>query len=148
MIAALYVVLTYISSIFGLSSGVIQLRISEALCVLPLFSAAAIPGLFVGCIISNFLAGGVIIDIIFGSVATLIGAVGTYFIGKNHRYIALIPPILANALIVPFVIVYAYGAEDALWFIILTVGIGEILSCGILGALLYGFFKKIDFLFK
>ena len=107
MIAALYVVLTYISSIFGLSSGVIQLRISEALCVLPLFSAAAIPGLFVGCIISNFLAGGVIIDIIFGSVATLIGAVGTYFIGKNHRYIALIPPILANALIVPFVIVYA-----------------------------------------
>lgn len=148
MIAALYVVLTYISSIFGLSSGVIQLRISEALCVLPLFSAAAIPGLFVGCIISNFLAGGVIIDIIFGSVATLIGAVGTYFIGKNHRYIALIPPILANALIVPFVIVYAYGAEDALWFIILTVGIGEILSCGILGALLYGFFKKKDFLFK
>lgn len=148
MVGAIYVVLTYISSIFGLSSGVIQLRISEALCVLPLFSSAAIPGLFVGCIISNFLAGGVIIDIVFGSFATLLGAAGTYYIGKRHRYLALMPPILANTIIVPFVIVYAYGAEEALWFIVLTVGIGEILSCGVLGALFYKLFEKIAFLFK
>ena len=147
-VAALYVIMTYISAIFGLSGGVIQLRLSEALCVLPLFCAGAVPGLFVGCIISNVLFGGVLIDVIFGSLATLLGAVGTYLIGKKHRYAALIPPVLANTLIVPFVIVYAYGAEQALWFIMLTVGIGEVLSCGVLGALLYRFFARIDFLFK
>ena len=142
VIAALYVCLTFVSGMFGLSSGVIQLRLSEAMCILPAFTAAAVPGLFVGCVISNLLAGGVVIDVVFGSIATLIGAVGTRLIGKKHPILALIPPILANTVIIPFVLRYAYGAPDALIFMFFTVGLGEVLSCGVLGALLGGAMKK------
>jgi uncharacterized membrane protein len=141
-IAALYVCLTYLSAILGLSSGVIQLRFSEAMCILPIYTQAAIPGLFVGCIISNLLAGGVITDVIFGSIATLIGAVGTRMIGEKHKILALLPPILSNTVIIPFVLRYAYGAEDALIFMFFTVGIGEMLSCGVLGTLLDKTMKK------
>ena len=76
VIAALYVVLTYLAAAFNLSSGVIQVRFSEALTILPVFTPAAIPGLFVGCILANALTGAVVIDVICGSIATLIGAVG------------------------------------------------------------------------
>lgn len=79
VIAAIYVVLTYIVSLLGLTNGVIQVRLSEALTILPVFTPAAIPGLVVGCVISNILTGAVIWDVIFGSLATLIGAVGTSF---------------------------------------------------------------------
>jgi len=135
VIAAIYVVLTLVSSIFGLSSGVIQVRFSEALTVLPAFTPAAIPGLFIGCILANLMTGSIVIDIIFGSLATLIGAIFTRLL-KNHKPLAPIPPILSNALIIPFVLVYAYGIEGSIWYFILTVGIGEIISCGILGGLL------------
>ena len=145
MIAALYVVLTYASSLFGLSSGAIQLRLSEALCVLAMFSPSAIGGLFVGCILSNMLFGGMLVDVIFGSLATLIGAVGTYLLRRRPALIALICPVLSNTLIIPFVITYAYGAEESLWFIFLTVGTGEVISCGVLGALLHGALKKVKF---
>ena len=141
-IAALYVCLTYVSAMLGLSSGVIQLRFSEALCILPVYTQAAVPGLFVGCIISNLLAGGVITDVVFGSIATLVGAVGTRLIGEKHKILALIPPILSNTVIIPFVLRYAYGAEDALIFMFFAVGIGEILSCGVLGILLDKTMKK------
>lgn len=133
VIAAIYVVLTYLAQLFGLASGAIQLRLSEMLTVLPFFTPAAIPGLFIGCVLSNILTGCVIWDIIFGSLATLIGAVGTYLLRKKSPYLAPVPPIVANTLIVPFVLTYAYGAEDGILFLMLTVGIGEILSCGVLG---------------
>lgn len=133
VIAAIYVVLTYLAQLFGLASGAIQLRLSEMLTVLPFFTPAAIPGLFIGCILSNILTGCVIWDVIFGSLATLIGAVGTYLLRKKSPYLAPVPPIVANTLIVPFVLTYAYGAEDGILFLMLTVGIGEILSCGVLG---------------
>ncbi len=138
VIAALYVVLTMISAAFGLSSGVIQVRISEALTVLPYFTPAAIPGLFVGCLISNMLTPGTVIwDVIFGSVATLIGAVGTYFLGRYvNKWLSPIPPIAANTLIIPFVLRFAYGAEDSLAFMMLTVGAGEVISCGVFGLIL------------
>lgn len=140
IIAALYVILTYLASMLGLSSGAIQVRFSEALTILPVFTPAAIPGIFVGCIISNILAGGVIWDVIFGSLASLIGAIGTWHLRKRlikgKPYLAPIPPILANTIIVPFVIRYAYGAPDAIPFLMLTVGIGEVISCGVLGTLL------------
>ena len=84
MIAALYVVLTYITNLLGLASGTIQVRFSEALCILPVFTPAAIPGLFIGCLISNLITGGIIWDIIFGSIATLLGALGTYFLQKEE----------------------------------------------------------------
>ena len=135
MIAAMYVALTMLSNAFGLASGVIQVRISEALTILPYFTPAAIPGLFVGCLISNILAGGVIWDVIFGSLATLIGAVVTYLLRKV-KWLAPVPPIVSNMLIVPFVLRYAYGMQDALWFMALTVGAGEVISAGVLGILL------------
>ena len=135
IIAALYVVLTIVAQFLGLASGAIQVRFSEALTILPVFTSAAIPGLAIGCLISNIISGGVIWDIIFGTFATLIGAVGTYLLRK-HKWLASIPPIVANAIIVPFVLIYAYGAKEALPFLMLTVGIGEIISAGVLGTVL------------
>ena len=137
IIAALYVVLTFVANLFGLSSGAIQVRFSEALTILPFFTPTAIPGLFLGCLLSNIICGGVIADIIFGSIATLLGAIGTYAIRKKlPDWCACIPPILANTLIVPFVLAYAYGVEDGIPYLMLTVGIGEVISCGILGIIL------------
>lgn len=134
MIAALYVVLTFIANALGLASQAIQVRFSEALTILPYFTPAAIPGLFVGCLLSNLLTGCALPDIIFGSLATLIGAVLTYRL-RSHKWLAPVPPILANIAVVPFVLLYAYGIKP-LWLSFITVGIGEILSCGILGMIL------------
>ena len=107
MIAAIYVVLTYFISAFNLASGAIQVRISEALVVLPYFTPAAIPGVFIGCLISNLITGGAIIDVIFGSLATLIGALGTYGL-RRHKFLLTLPPVLSNAIIIPFVLQYVY----------------------------------------
>ncbi len=137
VIAALYTVLTLTAGAFGLANGAIQIRISEALTILPFFTPAAIPGLFIGCIVSNMLTGCVLWDIIFGSLATLIGAIGTYYLGRNvNKWLSPLPPIVANTLIIPFVLAYAYGAEEGIPFLMLTVGAGEVLSCGVLGLLL------------
>lgn len=135
IVAALYVVLTYLASALGLSSGVIQVRFSEALTILPIFTPAAIPGLFIGCLISNILTGCALWDIIFGSIATLLGAVFTYLL-RNHKILATLPPIIANTLIVPPVLILVYGVQDAYWFILLTVCIGEVISCGVIGTAL------------
>lgn len=134
MIAALYVVFTLISAALGLSSMQVQLRFSEALTILPYFTPAAIPGVFIGCLLSNILAGGALLDIIFGSFATLLAAVGTYLL-RGHKWLAPLPPIAANTLIIPFVIRAAYGIGP-LWLSFITVGAGEILSAGVLGMLL------------
>ena len=147
IIAALYVVLTFVANSMGLASGAIQIRISEALTILPLFTPAAIPGLFVGCLISNIIAGGVIWDIIFGSIATLLGAIGTYCLRK-YKWLAPLPAILSNTVIVPLVLVYAYGVNEALPYLMLTVGIGEFISAGILGMLLYTSLSKHKDIFK
>lgn len=141
IIAALYVVLTLLANALGLANNLIQVRFSEALTILPFFSVASVPGLFVGCLLSNILTGCAIPDIIFGSLATLIGAVGTRMLRKKTPWLAPLPPILANTIIVPFVLKYAYGVEP-LWFSFVTVGAGEIISCGILGMLLLFALKK------
>lgn len=156
MIAAIYVVLTLLANAFGLANYAIQVRFSEALTILPFFMPAAVPGLFVGCILSNILTGCLPLDVIFGSLATLLGALGTYVIGrisrtasnsapKNlasapkltiYRILAPLPPIIANTLIVPFVLAYVYRFEGSIPYFMLTVGIGEVISCGILGLIL------------
>ena len=136
MIAALYVVLTYICNMLGLANGVIQVRFSEALTVLPFFTPAAVPGLFVGCLLSNVLTGCAIWDVIFGSLATLIGAFLTWKLRKVSKWLAPIPPILANMVVVPLVLIYAYGVADGYFFLLATVGAGEIISCGVLGMIL------------
>ena len=130
VIAALYVLLTVLSA--GLASGVIQLRLAEALCILPYFTPAAIPGLFGGCILANLITGCAPWDIVFGSLATLLGAAVAYLL-RHRRYLAPIPNIVANTLIVPLVLRHVYGAEKALPYLFLTVGTGEILSSGVLG---------------
>lgn len=140
IIAALYVVLTYLAGMLGLASGAIQIRFSEALTILPVFTPAAIPGLFAGCILSNLFTGCALPDIVFGSLATLIGAVFTRKL-RELPYLAPVPPIVANTVIVPFVLLYAYGVKP-LWLSFLTVFAGEMISCGILGMLLYLVMKK------
>ncbi len=147
LIAALYVVLTVVFAPFGFKE--IQVRISEMLTILPFFTVAGIPGITIGCVLGNMLSGAPLPDIIFGSLASFIGAVGTYLIGRMYRknhpvreevkirklIPATIPPIIANALIIPFVIKYAYGTPMAIWIMMLTIGFGEILSCGVLGTI-------------
>lgn len=133
--AALYTVLTLISSMAGMSSGVIQVRLSEALTILPVFTPAAVPGLFAGCVISNLLTGCALFDIIFGSAATLLGAVFTYLLRK-HRLLASIPPIAANTLIVPWILSIVYSFEGSIWFFTITVFAGEFISAGVLGQIL------------
>ena len=137
IIAALYVVLTYVSGLFGLSSGAIQVRISEALCILTFFTPAAIPGLTIGCFLANLVLGSPWQDIVFGTLATLLGAVGGYFLRKISVWLVAIPTVLANAVIIPPVLIYAYHVEDAWWFLCLTVGAGEAIAAYALGMVLY-----------
>lgn len=127
LIAAMYVVLTWLANIFGLANGAIQVRFSEALTILPYFTPAAIPGLFVGCIISNTITGAAVWDILFGSLATLIGAFFTYKLRHISKWLAPLPPILANILVVPQVLRIVYGAPDSIWYLTATVGIGEVM---------------------
>lgn len=136
LVAALYVVLTWLCALVGLDKGVIQMRLSEALCVLPAFTGAAVPGLFVGCLLANLLTGSALPDIIFGSLATLIGALGAYFL-RRRKWLVPLPTVLANVLIIPFVLRFAYGAEGTIPYFMLTVGAGEVISAYICGMLLY-----------
>ena len=142
IIAALYVVLTMIANGLGLANHAIQVRFSEALCVLPFFTTAAVPGLTIGCLIANIMTGAAIWDILFGSLATLIGAFGTYLLRK-HKFLMTLPPVIANMVIVPLVLRYGYGftweyngVDFSLPYFVTTVGIGEIISVCILGSLL------------
>ena len=151
-IAALYVVLTLIANAFGLANYAIQVRFSEALAILPYFTPVAIPGLFAGCILSNILTGAMPLDVVFGSIATLIGAVLTRVFAvkcKDKKWLAPIPPIISNTIIVPLVLAYVYKFEGSIPYFMLTVGIGEIISCGILGMILLKALEKYeDRLFK
>lgn len=133
-IAALYVLLTFLASAFGLASYAVQIRFSEALTILPFFTPAAIPGLTAGCLLSNLLTGCALPDILFGTLATLIGALLTRLL-RRHKWLAPVPPIAANTLIIPPVLLYAYGIRP-LWLSFLTVFAGEVISCGVLGLLL------------
>ena len=135
IIAALYVVLTLIANALGLANYAIQIRFSEALTILPYFTPAAIPGLFVGCILSNILTGCIPLDVLFGSIATLLGAIFTYKIRK-WKFLTPLPPIIFNMLLVPPVLAFVYNFEGTLYYFMITVGIGEILSCGVLGIML------------
>ena len=143
MIAALYVVLSFLSNAFGLASGAIQIRVSEALTILPAFTPAAVPGLAIGCLLFNLLSGAAMPDVVFGTIATLLGAIVTKHLAKQLKdkkympFLLPVPPVFANACIIPWVLKTAYGLGDAYWYLFATVGLGEIISCGILGLILY-----------
>ena len=140
MIAAIYVVLCI--AFAPISYGAIQVRVAEALTILPYFTPAAIPGLFIGCLIANLAGGSIMIDIVIGSLATLLGAIGTWLLRKKSRYLAPLPPILTNTLLVPYVLRYGYGEPLPIPFLMATVGIGEIAACGIMGLVILTVLNK------
>ena len=135
LIAALYTVFTLFIGAFGLANGAIQLRISEALCVLPFFTSAAIPGLALGCLISNLVTGCLWQDVLFGTLATLLGAIGAALL-RRFPWLVPLPTVLANTVIIPFVLAYAYGFEGGVAYFMMTVGIGELLSAYVCGTAL------------
>ena len=137
MIAALYVILTWMSDILGLAYLTPQIRLGEALCVLTWFTPAAIPGLFIGCIISNLTMGCVVWDVIFGSLATLIGA---FFGSKMRRkWLVPLPTVISNTVVVPFIILYCYMDGVGLeLYTVTAIGVfaGEVLSAYVIGLIL------------
>ena len=135
LIAAVYAVLTVVAAGFNLASGMIQVRFSEALTILPFFTPAAIPGLAIGCLISNIITGCMLPDVIFGSLATLLGAIGSWYLRKN-KFLVTIPPVISNCLIIPFILTYVYEIPGGIPLQMLTVGIGEVISCMVLGSAL------------
>ena len=147
MIAALYVVITCALGAFNLANGIIQIRLSEALCILPVFSVSAIPGVTIGCFISNLILGANIFDVIFGSLATLLGLLGTYFL-RRFKLLSLLPSILSNSIILPLVFRYAYGFQDAFIVLVISIFVSEFISVGIFGFLLRQILEKKLKLFK
>lgn len=142
LIAAMYVALTYLAGALGLASGAIQLRFSEALCILPVFTPAAIPGCILGCFLSNLLLASPWQDVVFGTLATALGVLGAYALRRFGVFAASLPTILANAAILPPVLVFAYGLPGGMWYFAFTIFIGELLSVAGLGTLLYYGLKK------
>lgn len=146
IIAALYVALTFVSMALGLDKNAIQIRFSEALIVLAYVTPAAIPGLSIGCLIANLVTGCAPLDVALGPVATLLGALGAYLIGRmpNRRvskFICTLPNILSNTVIVTLICIVCYTAPEArsaalVPFYASTIAIGEIISCGVLGTAL------------
>lgn len=149
VIAALYVVLCQIFAPISFKN--VQVRIAECLTILPAFTPAAIPGLFIGCVIGNLLGGAIPLDVVCGSIATLIGALGTWWIGKivlknpaakAIKFALPLPPIIANTIIVPLVLYYGYLITVPIPVQMLTVGLGEVLGCGVIGMVLYFALEK------
>ena len=130
MIAALYLLFTLLTLQFA--SGVVQIRLSEALAVLPYFTSAAVPGLTVGCLLANLIGGCAPWDVVFGTLATLFGAIAARLF-RRFVFLVPIPNILSNTLIIPLVLRYVYAAKEALPFLYLSIGLSELLSSGVLG---------------
>lgn len=145
VIAALYAVLTLVLMPF--SYGVMQIRVSEALTILPYFTPAAIPGLFIGCLLSNLIGPYGVIDAVFGGAATLLAAVGSYLL-RNRPMLVPLPPVITNGLIIGPMLHYVYCVPFTLWACILWVGLGELISCYVIGLPLMKLLKKYEHIFK
>jgi uncharacterized membrane protein len=130
VIAAVYVALMV--SFAPLTSGLFQLRFAEALGVLAALTPAAIPGLFIGCLLGNLLTGAVFIDIVFGSLTTLAAAYLSYRL-RNKKWLVPMPPVLLNAIIVGIMIVYVYGIPVTLFTAMAWVAAGQFIACYIMG---------------
>lgn len=140
MIAAIYTVLVLMFQ--PISFGPIQFRIAEFLTVFPYFTPAAIPGVSIGCFLSAILTGADVMDMIFGSLATLVAAILSYKL-RRYKYLVPIPPIVLNALVIPWVLKYAYLAEESIPFMMLTVGAGEVIVVGIIGMAVLLIFDRL-----
>ncbi len=147
IIAAVYVALTL--AFAPISFGAIQFRVSEALCVLPFFTLAGVPGVTIGCMLGNILGGGALPDILFGTLATFIAAFLTYRLRKHSRWLASVPPIVSNTVIIPFVLRYAYGVPGAIPYLMLTIFVGEFLAIAVLGnILMLALYPKREMIFR
>lgn len=133
LIAALYALLTV--ALAPISSGLIQCRVSEALSVLPYFTPAAVPGLFVGCAPANLLTGAPLYDVVFGSLATLLAAAATLLLKRRgmKKWLMPLPSVLVNAVIIGTLLVKVYGVPVSLPLAMLYVGLGQALACYGLG---------------
>ena len=142
LIAALYAALTL--AFQPISYGAVQFRISEALTLLPVLFPQAVPGLTLGCLISNLFnpMGATVYDVVFGTLATMIAALLTWRM-RASVWLRALPPVLCNAVIVGLVLTYAYGI-DMLWLNMLTVGLGEAVVCYLLGVPMVRLLAKRD----
>lgn len=145
MIASIYTLLVIIAA--PISFGPIQFRIAEALTILPYFTPAAIPGVTIGCFLSAIIIGSDILDIIFGTFATLIGAFLSYKLRKN-KYLVPFPPIISNALIIPWVLKYAYAEQMPIYFMMASIAVSEVIVCYGLGLILLFSLERINYIFK
>lgn len=143
---ALYLALCYIFA--PISFQMIQVRIAEALCILPIFDPIAVVSISIGCFLSNLLISSSLVDAIFGTIATFIGLIFILLIKKNNFFLKMLPTVLSNAVIIPFVLKFAYGVNEPLWLSAITVAIGEIISVFGIGYLLFIFFLKHKNLFN
>lgn len=148
MVAAIYFVLSYFGSIFGLTYGPVQCRFAEALCVLPFLFPSTIPGLFVGCLLTNLMST-VPLDIVVGSLATLLAAFWTS--KMPNRYLAPLPPVICNGVIVGAMLTwYEVGFGEGFWSLFafngLSVAVGELLACYILGSILLYALPRVPYL--
>ncbi|MBQ2816728.1 MAG: QueT transporter family protein [Clostridia bacterium] len=138
IIAAIYTAISLLLA--PISFGQVQVRLSEALTLLPIFLPEAVPALFIGCLISNMIGGMGILDIVFGSLCTLIAAIFTYLLRKKSAFISAAPPVIINAFGVAAVLHFASGLP---YFItVLWVGLGQVLSVYFVGIPLMALLKK------
>ena len=140
LIAALYTALTLLLA--PISYGALQVRVSEAFTLLPLLFPEAVPALAVGCLLSNILGGCMLPDILFGTLATLLGAIGTYCLRKN-KWLAALPPVVLNGVIVGAVVHYCYAPIFPLPLSMLSVAAGEAVACLVVGPLLIRVMQRI-----
>ena len=147
LIAALYCALTV--ALYPISYGPLQFRVSEALCILPLFMPQSVVGLTVGCFIANIFSSAGPLDMIFGTSATLIAALTSYIAGKYIKNVPLklvigvLSPTLFNAFIVPFAILSVTEIAESYFITALWVGVGELGVLTILGIPFYFAFKPV-----
>jgi uncharacterized membrane protein len=143
IIASIYAALTIL--LMPISYGPIQVRVAEALTVLPYFTSAAIPGLFIGCLVSNIAGGLGWMDIIFGSLATLISAYITYLIRKSKKVLVPLPAVIVNGIVVGWVVSTIYTESTLpLGITMLTVAGGQAVSCYGLGYPLLKLLEKLN----
>jgi len=145
IIAAIYATLTIVLMPF--SYGIMQVRVSEALTILPFFTPAAIPGLFIGCIVSNMVGPYGLLDMVLGSAATLLAAVCSYYLRSKPLLVPL-PPVIANGIIIGSMLYYAYGVPMPLIACILWVAAGELIACYFIGYPLLKILKKYKKIFE
>lgn len=149
VLAGLYALLSLVT--FPIASGSIQFRVSEGLCLLPLFMPESIPALFIGCMVSNLITGCAIFDIIFGSLITLFSAILTYYFGKIIKNVPLklivggLFPVILNAFLLPLIWYYCYGELEFLYVVqVCFLLVSQSVSVYAVGIPLYFIMKKLQ----